>query len=76
MCYNLTMTHTPQSKPTFGPMVPFGPGMEPFETPEWVEVEGRRFPWDPEQGCYVGLYIEPAYGDTLTEDSYWEIEEA
>ncbi|AUX83201.1 hypothetical protein PBI_PEPPINO_51 [Microbacterium phage Peppino] len=70
------MDSTQEPRFTFGPMVPFGPGMEPFETPEWVEVEGRRFVWDPEQGCYPGLYIEPAGpNDSLTQESYYEIEE-
>ncbi|QDP44104.1 hypothetical protein SEA_MCGALLEON_53 [Microbacterium phage McGalleon] len=60
-------------KPTFGPLVPF---MEEFTTPEWIEIEGRRFPWDPEQETYVGLYVEPYLTDgTLTEDIYYEIEE-
>ncbi|WIC89610.1 hypothetical protein SEA_GARDENB_52 [Microbacterium phage GardenB] len=71
-----TSAPQPQPQPTFGPMVPFGPGMEGFETPEWVEIAGRRFPWDAEQGTYVGLYIEPVDHDgTLTADSYYEIEE-
>ncbi|QDF16014.1 hypothetical protein H3N89_gp49 [Microbacterium phage MonChoix] len=65
--------------PTFGPLVPWGePEMEPFTTPAWVEIEGRRFTWDPETGCYPGLYIEPGLNDmaqSLTADSYYEIEE-
>ncbi|URC17909.1 hypothetical protein SEA_ENDOR_53 [Microbacterium phage Endor] len=70
------MDSTQEPRLTFGPMVPFGPGMEPFETPEWVAVGDRRFTWDPEQGCYPGLYIEPVDHDgTLTAESYFEIEE-
>lgn len=63
--------------PTFGPEVPFGsPEMEPFTTAEWIEIEGRRFTWDPEQGTYPGLYVEPWMTDgTLTADIYYEIED-
>ena len=55
-----------------GPLVPF---MEDFTTPAWVEVEGERFTFDAEQGCYPGIYVEPVMSDgTLTEEAYYEIE--
>lgn len=60
----------------FGKLVPFGEGMPECTTPETVTVEGRTFTWDPIEMCYPGLYIEPADSDgTLTQDSYYEIEE-
>lgn len=73
------MTTTPEAQPTFvfGPMVQWDTAdMAEFQTPEWVEVEGRRFMWNPAQGAYDGLYIEPGLNDgTLTQDSYYEIED-
>ena len=75
------MTTTPESTPRFyfGSPVPFGPDMEEFSTPAFVEIAatGQRFHWDPEQGCYEGLYIEPGFdgdGHSLTQESYFEIE--
>ncbi|QJD50104.1 hypothetical protein SEA_ZADA_53 [Microbacterium phage Zada] len=54
MCYNLSMTHTPQSKPTFGPMVPFGPGMEPFRDPRVGRGRGSPLPLGPGAGVLRG----------------------
>lgn len=63
--------------PTFGPMVPYGDLVPGFETPEWIEIEGKRYPWDPSNGAYKGLYIEPLNddGDLDPYESYYEIEE-
>ena len=58
-----------------GPMVPWGVKfMEPFTTPAWVSVAGRRFPWNPEQGCYEGIHVEPVDNDgNLGPTSYYEV---